>query len=241
MEDHTTDWLRVVPISGLGQTMNSTTYRCVLCYRVFPYSLFRSRAHLAPGLAGKEVDIGLGGGRDKPLRPVDMLLYSWDEGLDVCVDVTGSSPLTQTGMIDFAPRGAVIEAAQRKRVKYEAKCADIGYDRNDHNTNEIRFPIVDILIIRLSLRNVPREYLHTPTTETTSSSLAPLTLEEKVDKIVLSWILFTLFDSLRDRLVVACPKSAKEAWALISHIVKDNKRSRTNALKAELRSIKLGD
>ncbi|GKE18053.1 hypothetical protein Tco_1425630 [Tanacetum coccineum] len=127
MEDHTTDWLRVVPISGLGQTMNSTTYRCVLCYRVFPYSLFRSRAHLAPGLAGKEVDIGLGGGRDKPLRPVDMLLYSWDEGLDVCVDLTGSSPLTQTGMIDFAPRGAVIEAAQRKRVKYEAKCADIGY------------------------------------------------------------------------------------------------------------------
>ncbi|GJS27459.1 ribonuclease H-like domain-containing protein [Tanacetum coccineum] len=67
------------------------------------------------------------------------------------------------------------------------------------------------------------KYLHTPTTETTSSSLAPLTLEEKVDKIVLSWILFTLFDSLRARLVVARPKSAKEAWALISDIVKDNK------------------
>nr|GEV07016.1 initiator tRNA phosphoribosyl transferase [Tanacetum cinerariifolium] len=39
----------------------------------------------------------------------------------------GSSPLTQTGMIDFVPRRAVIEAAQRKCVKYEAKCADIGY------------------------------------------------------------------------------------------------------------------
>ncbi|GKA83518.1 hypothetical protein Tco_0805113 [Tanacetum coccineum] len=25
----------------------------------------------------KEVDIGLGGGRDKPLRQADMLLYSW--------------------------------------------------------------------------------------------------------------------------------------------------------------------
>ncbi|GKD00946.1 hypothetical protein Tco_1171220 [Tanacetum coccineum] len=48
----------------------------------------------------KEVDIGLGGGCDKPLRPADMLLYSWDEGLDV---------------------------SHRKRVKYEAKCADIGY------------------------------------------------------------------------------------------------------------------
>ncbi|GJT81200.1 hypothetical protein Tco_1055542 [Tanacetum coccineum] len=119
-------------------------------------------------------------------------------------------------------------------------------DRNDHNTNEIRFPIVDILIIRLSLRNVPSyevdKYLHTPTTETTSSSLAPLTLEDKVDKIVLSWILFTLFDSLRARLVVARPKSAKEALALISDIFNDNKkRSLTKSLKAELRSINLGD
>ncbi|GKA02525.1 RNA-directed DNA polymerase, eukaryota [Tanacetum coccineum] len=75
----------------------------------------------------KEVDIGLGGGCDKPLRPADMLLYSWDEGLDVCVDLTGSSPLTQTGMVDIVPGRAVIDAAHRKRVKYEAKCADIGY------------------------------------------------------------------------------------------------------------------
>ncbi|GKA44527.1 hypothetical protein Tco_0737251 [Tanacetum coccineum] len=47
---------------------------------------------------GKEVDIGLGGGCDKPLR-----------------------------MIDFVPGRAMIEATHRKRVKYEAKCADIGY------------------------------------------------------------------------------------------------------------------
>nr|GFD55992.1 hypothetical protein [Tanacetum cinerariifolium] len=33
-EDHTSDWLRVVSISGLGQTMNGKTYRCVLCYRL---------------------------------------------------------------------------------------------------------------------------------------------------------------------------------------------------------------
>ncbi|GKB47673.1 hypothetical protein Tco_0898426 [Tanacetum coccineum] len=48
-------------------------------------------------------------------------------GLDVCVDLTGSSPLTQTGMVDFVPGRAVIDATHRKRVKYEAKCADIGY------------------------------------------------------------------------------------------------------------------
>ncbi|GJW21646.1 hypothetical protein Tco_0032268 [Tanacetum coccineum] len=76
---------------------------------------------------GKEVDIGLGEGRDKPLRPTDMLLYSWERGIDVCVDQTGSLPLMQTGMVDFMSGRVVIEATQRKRVKYEAKCVDIGY------------------------------------------------------------------------------------------------------------------
>nr|GEZ05415.1 hypothetical protein [Tanacetum cinerariifolium] len=76
--------------------------------------------------AGKEVDIRLDEGRDKPLRPTYMLLYSWDGGLEVCVDLTGSSPLTQTGMGDFVPGQAMIDATQRKRGKYMAKCAAIG-------------------------------------------------------------------------------------------------------------------
>ncbi|GKA14510.1 hypothetical protein Tco_0694156, partial [Tanacetum coccineum] len=75
----------------------------------------------------KEVNIGLGGGRDKPLCPAEMLLYSWDGEPDVCVYLTGSLPLTQTGMIDFLPRRAVTEATQRKHEKYKAKCAKIGY------------------------------------------------------------------------------------------------------------------
>nr|GEZ63864.1 hypothetical protein [Tanacetum cinerariifolium] len=50
-------------------------------------------------------------GADKPSRAADVLLYSWDRGLDVCVDLTGSSPLTQTGMVDFVPDRAVIDAA----------------------------------------------------------------------------------------------------------------------------------
>ncbi|GJU31019.1 ribonuclease H-like domain-containing protein [Tanacetum coccineum] len=86
------------------------------------------------------------------------------------------------------------------------------------------------------------KYLCSPINETSACSLAPLTPKEtKVDKIVLSWTLFTLSDSLCARIIVAHPKSAKEAWSFISDIVKDNKRSRTNTLKAELRSIKLGD
>lgn len=76
---------------------------------------------------GKEVDIGLCGETDKTLRPTDVLLYSWDGGQDTCVDLTGSSPSTQTNMVDFVPGRAVVDVAQRKRVKYEAKCADIGY------------------------------------------------------------------------------------------------------------------
>nr|GEU99496.1 hypothetical protein [Tanacetum cinerariifolium] len=88
IEDYTSDWLRAVTISGVGQNMN---------------------------------------GYDKPLRPADILLYSWDEGLDVCVDLMGSSPLTQTDMVDFVPNRAMIDATHRKRVKYEAKCVNIEY------------------------------------------------------------------------------------------------------------------
>nr|GEX92690.1 hypothetical protein [Tanacetum cinerariifolium]GFA37009.1 hypothetical protein [Tanacetum cinerariifolium] len=47
---------------------------------------------------------------------------------DVCVDLTGSSPLKQNGMADFVPGRAVIDVAQRKRGKYIAKCAAIGYE-----------------------------------------------------------------------------------------------------------------
>nr|GEW92678.1 hypothetical protein [Tanacetum cinerariifolium] len=134
-EEHTSDWLRVVLISGLGQTMNGKTYRYVLCYRlgvplfsvskpfsacskVFTGDVYEDHVVSCAGVigikhrhnvvrdtlvdicfrsgisAGKEVDIGPGGGCDKALRPADMLLYSWDGGLDVCVELTGSSPLT---------------------------------------------------------------------------------------------------------------------------------------------------
>ncbi|GJX72894.1 hypothetical protein Tco_0934403 [Tanacetum coccineum] len=57
-----------------------------------------------------------------------MLLYSWDGDHDVCVDLTGSSPLTQSEMADFVLGRAVIDATQRKRIKYMAKCVAIGYE-----------------------------------------------------------------------------------------------------------------
>lgn len=86
------------------------------------------------------------------------------------------------------------------------------------------------------------KYIHGFPNANTTSNPTPLTPEElKVDKIILSWIFTTLSETLQARLVVARPKTSKEAWDLILDIVKDNKRSRTNALKAELRSVKHGN
>ncbi|GJX36969.1 hypothetical protein Tco_0250272, partial [Tanacetum coccineum] len=92
-EDHTSDWLRTVPIFGLVQTMNGDIYRdhdvsCTgiigikHCHNAVRDTLVDICYHFGIS-SGKEVDIGLDGGRDKPLSPADMLLYSWDRGLDV--------------------------------------------------------------------------------------------------------------------------------------------------------------
>ncbi|GJZ53831.1 hypothetical protein Tco_0608716 [Tanacetum coccineum] len=91
-EDHTSDWLRAVHISGLGQTMNA-------CSKVFVGDIYGDRVVSCVGIIG----------------------------LDVCVDLTRSSPFTQIEMADFVPSRVVIDVAQRKCVKYMAKCAAIGY------------------------------------------------------------------------------------------------------------------
>ncbi|KAK9732675.1 hypothetical protein RND81_04G014600 [Saponaria officinalis] len=156
---HASDWLRAVPISGLGQTMNGRSYRCVLsyrlgiplfsvpgpcsaCSRVFKGDIYGDHAVSCTSVvgikhrhnlvrdtlldicfrsgisAGREVDIGLIDVLDRSLHPADVLLYSLDRGRDVCVDLTGSSPLTPSGLADFAPGRVVADAAQRKCAKY---------------------------------------------------------------------------------------------------------------------------
>ncbi|GJR91880.1 hypothetical protein Tco_0215891 [Tanacetum coccineum] len=139
MEDHTSDWLRVVPISGLGQTMNGRTYRCVLCYRlgvplfsvskscsacsrVFAGDIYGDHAVSCAGIVGVEH-------RHNIVRDtlIDICFRSGiSAGKEVDIGLS-SSPLTQTGMADFVPGHAVIDAMKCKRVKYEAKCANIGY------------------------------------------------------------------------------------------------------------------
>ncbi|GJU65574.1 hypothetical protein Tco_1247409 [Tanacetum coccineum] len=142
---------RCVLCYRLGILLFSISKPCSACSRVFAGNIYGDHVVLCAGiigfkhrhnvvcdtlvdlcyrsgiLTGKEVDIGLEDGYDKPLRPADMLLYSWVGGLDVYMDLTGSSPLSQTGMVDFAHGRTMIDAAQRKRFSYEAKCAIIGY------------------------------------------------------------------------------------------------------------------
>ena len=43
------------------------------------------------------------------------------------MDLTGSSPLTQSCLADFVPGRAVMDAASRKRGKYADLCAALGY------------------------------------------------------------------------------------------------------------------
>ncbi|GKE43630.1 hypothetical protein Tco_1470914 [Tanacetum coccineum] len=72
-----------------------------------------------------------------------MLLYSWDGGLDVCVDLTGSSPLTQTGMVDFVLGELEVEAVTLlKRIQKFSMTQDIGSRAAIHIFNRISFAIV---------------------------------------------------------------------------------------------------
>ncbi|GKB65596.1 hypothetical protein Tco_0921782, partial [Tanacetum coccineum] len=134
MEDHTSDWLRTVPISGLGQTMNGKTYRCVLCYRlgipsfsvlkpcsrVFARDIYGDHAVSCAGIIGIKH-------RHDIVRDT-LIDICYRSGILAGKEVgIGSSNLRQTGMADFVPGRVVIEAAQRKRGKYMDKCAAIGY------------------------------------------------------------------------------------------------------------------
>ncbi|GKD22520.1 hypothetical protein Tco_1224223, partial [Tanacetum coccineum] len=115
IEDHTSGWLRVVPISGLGQTMNA-------CSRVFTGDICGDHAVSCAGIIGIKH-------RHNMVREtlVDICFWSGiSAGKEVDIGL-GSSPLTQTRLTDFFVGRAVVDVAHRKRVKYEEKCGDIRY------------------------------------------------------------------------------------------------------------------
>ncbi|GKB61103.1 ribonuclease H-like domain-containing protein [Tanacetum coccineum] len=80
------------------------------------------------------------------------------------------------------------------------------------------------------------------TTDDSSSQPTPPTAEWlTIDSIVLTWIFITFSKTFQQRLVVENPQTEKEAWDILALIFNDNKHSCSIALKAELRSMKLGD
>ena len=83
---------------------------------------------------------------------------------------------------------------------------------------------------------------HIEGTTTSSSSSSPPTDEWlTADSIVKSWIFLTLAPPLQKRLIKANPPTAKAAWDHVEKLFLDNKRTRTIALKGELRVIQMGD
>ncbi|GKB68757.1 hypothetical protein Tco_0930169, partial [Tanacetum coccineum] len=92
---------------------------CSACSRVFVGDIYGDHAVSCAGIIGIKH-------RHNVVRDtlVDICYHS---GIST-VDLTGSSPLTQIGMVDFIPGSAVIDDAQRKRGKYMDKCAAIGYE-----------------------------------------------------------------------------------------------------------------
>ncbi|GJT83971.1 hypothetical protein Tco_1058313 [Tanacetum coccineum] len=115
--------------------MNDKTYRCVLCYRLdIPlFSVSKPCSACSRVFAGDiygDHAVSCAGiiGISHCHNVVRDILVDICYRFGISDDLTGSSPLTQTGMVDFVPGQAVIDAAQRKRGKYMAKCADIGYE-----------------------------------------------------------------------------------------------------------------
>nr|GEV97371.1 hypothetical protein [Tanacetum cinerariifolium] len=119
---------RRLGVYSVGETMNGKTYCCVLCYqlgiplfsglkpcsacsKVFAGDIYGDYAVSCAGIIGIKH-------RHNAMRDtlVDICYhFEISVGLDVCVDLIGSSPLTQTRMVYFIPGRAVIDVAQRKR------------------------------------------------------------------------------------------------------------------------------
>ncbi|GJS24368.1 hypothetical protein Tco_0453000 [Tanacetum coccineum] len=75
----------------------------------------------------KEVPMGFLSEDGRDLRPVDLLLFNWIQGKDMCLDVTGISPFAGIGANSWAPGVALHNAMEKKKRKYATKCADNGY------------------------------------------------------------------------------------------------------------------
>ncbi|GJR54714.1 hybrid signal transduction histidine kinase M [Tanacetum coccineum] len=74
-----------------------------------------------------------------------------------------------------------------------------------------------------------------------TSSSTPTDEWLTADSIVKSWIFLTLSPTLKRRMIKTNPKTAQDAWDRVEAIFQENSRTRTIALKGELRVIQMGD
>nr|GEX49748.1 hypothetical protein [Tanacetum cinerariifolium] len=131
--------------SELGVPLFSVLKSCSACSRIFTGDIYAD--HVVSCADIVVINIGITplstsvlGPGFRPVRKlissmmevvtnpyVQWICYSTRRQRAGCVDLTRSSPLTQTGMVDFMVGRAVTDATHRKRVKYETKCSDIGY------------------------------------------------------------------------------------------------------------------
>ncbi|GKD39068.1 hypothetical protein Tco_1259275 [Tanacetum coccineum] len=142
MENHTPDGLRVVSIYGLGRIINA-------CSRVFTGDIYGDHVVLCAGIGIKH--------RHNVVRGtlVDICFRSGiSAGKEVDIGL-GSSPLTQTEMVDFVPGRAVIDATHRKRVKCEANCAYIGYGIIPFSFSSLRELENDAVALLKRIRKFP--------------------------------------------------------------------------------------
>nr|GEV10720.1 hypothetical protein [Tanacetum cinerariifolium] len=122
-EDHTSDWLRVALISGLGQTMNGKTYQCVLCYRLGVPLFSVSK----PCSACSKVFTGdVYGDHAVSCAGVIGIKHRHNAVCDTLVDICFRSGISTGQEVDIGLSGDD-EKRYRKRGKYMAKCAAIGY------------------------------------------------------------------------------------------------------------------
>nr|GEX51598.1 hypothetical protein [Tanacetum cinerariifolium] len=128
------DWLRAFSISGLGQTMNASS-------RVFAGDIYEDHVVSCAGVISIKH-------RHNVVCDtlVDICFRLWisvDIGagcLNVCVELTGSLLLTQTGMADFVPEEGAVTLL--KRIRKFSMVQDIGARAAVYIFNRINFAAI---------------------------------------------------------------------------------------------------
>ncbi|GKC17256.1 protein kinase, ATP binding site-containing protein, partial [Tanacetum coccineum] len=135
---------RIIPLTGLGQSLFPSRTYYELCSRVFSEDIYGDHVVSCVGILGIKhrhnvvpytlVDIcyrsGISAGKEVDISGIKDLM---------CVDMTGYSPLTQTEMVDFVPGRAVIDVAQRELVKgaLDARGSKLMPDKKDFSSELI--------------------------------------------------------------------------------------------------------